>query len=103
MFIILFQTNVKIVSLILDEEETEDAHPGENVKIKVTGVEEEVSDWYWFLFWYIVFFCLCFLCGLLENPLPVNVKNMNDVTFFFRHYKYSNFQALFDGHVCLAN
>ena len=46
MFIILFQTNVKIVSLILDEEETEDAHPGENVKIKVTGVEEEVSDWY---------------------------------------------------------
>lgn len=40
-----FQTNVKVVSLILDEEESEDAHPGENVKIKVTGVEEEVGDW----------------------------------------------------------
>ena len=40
----LFQTNVKVVSLILDEEESEDAHPGENVKITVTGVEEEVGD-----------------------------------------------------------
>ncbi|KAL8564018.1 Eukaryotic peptide chain release factor GTP-binding subunit ERF3A [Nucella lapillus] len=35
------KTNVKVVSLITDEEESEDAYPGENVKIKVTGVEEE--------------------------------------------------------------
>ena len=38
----MFQTTVKVLSLITDEEESEDAYPGENVKIKVTGVEEEV-------------------------------------------------------------
>ncbi|KAL8595070.1 Eukaryotic peptide chain release factor GTP-binding subunit ERF3A [Nucella lapillus] len=35
------KTCVKVVSLLIDEEESEDAYPGENVKIKVTGVEEE--------------------------------------------------------------
>lgn len=32
---------VKVMSLLTDEEESEDAYPGENIKIKVTGVEEE--------------------------------------------------------------
>ncbi|XP_070184750.1 eukaryotic peptide chain release factor GTP-binding subunit ERF3A-like isoform X2 [Littorina saxatilis] len=35
------KTLVKVVSLTMDEEESEDAFPGENVNIKVTGVEEE--------------------------------------------------------------
>ncbi|XP_076448207.1 eukaryotic peptide chain release factor GTP-binding subunit ERF3A-like [Babylonia areolata] len=35
------KTNVKVMSILIDEEESEDAYPGENVKIKVTGVEEE--------------------------------------------------------------
>lgn len=35
------KTNIKVMSLLIDEEESDDAYPGENVKIKVTGVEEE--------------------------------------------------------------
>ncbi|KAK7507163.1 hypothetical protein BaRGS_00001098 [Batillaria attramentaria] len=35
------KASVKVVSLITDEEESEDAYPGENVKIKIAGVEEE--------------------------------------------------------------
>lgn len=40
------QATVRVMSLITDEDESEDAYPGENVKIKVTGVEEEV-DFFW--------------------------------------------------------
>jgi len=32
---------VKVMSIISDEEESEDAMPGENVKLKISGVEEE--------------------------------------------------------------
>ncbi|PVD39202.1 hypothetical protein C0Q70_01830 [Pomacea canaliculata] len=35
------KATVRVMSLITDEDESEDAYPGENVKIKVTGVEEE--------------------------------------------------------------
>ena len=40
---LVLQTMVKVVSLLTDDEESDDAYPGENVKIKVSGVEEEVS------------------------------------------------------------
>ena len=32
---------VKVVSIILDDEDSDEAHPGENVKLKLSGVEEE--------------------------------------------------------------
>ena len=38
----LFQATVKVMQLFSDEIETESAGPGENLKLKVSGVEEEV-------------------------------------------------------------
>ena len=33
---------MKVMTIISDEEDSEDAMPGENVKLKISGVEEEV-------------------------------------------------------------
>lgn len=38
-----FQQNVKVMQMWSDEIEMDSAGPGENLKIKVSGVEEEVS------------------------------------------------------------
>jgi len=37
------QLLVKITQLWSYDEDTDEVHPGENVKLKVTGVEEEVK------------------------------------------------------------
>lgn len=40
--VFIFQCSVKIMQLWSYDEETDEVHPGENVKLKVSGVEEEV-------------------------------------------------------------
>lgn len=35
------KTVIKVMTIVSDEEDTEDAHPGESVKLKISGVEEE--------------------------------------------------------------
>ena len=42
------QVSIKIMTIVSDEEDSDDAMPGENVKLKISGVEEEV------LFYYLV-------------------------------------------------
>lgn len=39
----MFQVQVKIMQLWSYDEDADEAHPGENVKMKVAGVEEEVK------------------------------------------------------------
>lgn len=40
---VTFKASVKIMQIFSDDIEVEEANPGENLKLKVTGVEEEVK------------------------------------------------------------
>ena len=39
-----FQVNVEVLSIIFDEEELTEAKAGDNVKLKLKGVEEDVRE-----------------------------------------------------------
>lgn len=54
---VTFKASVKIMQIFSDDIEVEEANPGENLKLKVTGVEEEVKftrypefKWSWEIF-----------------------------------------------------
>lgn len=58
MSFVTFKASVKIMQIFSDDIEVEEANPGENLKLKVTGVEEEVKStrypefkWSWEIFY----------------------------------------------------
>lgn len=45
-FVCMFQSVVKVMNIVSDEEDSEDAMPGENVRLKISGAEEEVRRYF---------------------------------------------------------
>lgn len=83
---VTFKDSVKIMQIFSDDIEVDQANPGENLKLKVTGVEEEVKfmryhefKWSWKLFtvfsliWEIIF--PLFLLTIYKYILIVKCSN----------------------------
>lgn len=85
---VTFKDSVKIMQIFSDDIEVDQANPGENLKLKVTGVEEEVKfmryhefKWSWKLFtvfsliWEIIF--PLFLLTIYKYMLIVSVQMLH--------------------------